>query len=652
MTPQQSCDKVKPVSGESEETFRLLFEHHPIPMWIYDLETLAFLAVNDAAVRRYGYTRAEFLALTLKDIRPAEDVPRLLEEVAQKRPPWQQASDWRHRLKNGAVIDVEITSHMIEYNGRQAALVMAQDITERKQVEAESRLKDELLRMTGEMAKVGGWEFDAQTLKGTWTDEVAHIHDLDPGQPTNVELGLSFYLPESRQKVERAVKEALELAQPYELELEMVSAKGHHKWVRTMGLPVVDGGKVIKVRGIFQDITAPKQLEADNEQLAAQFYQAQKMESIGRLAGGIAHDFNNLLVPILGYAELGMRKLAPDSQLYANFKQIKEAGERAAGLTRQILAFSRRQVLEMKVLDLNQVIIEFQKMLDRLIGEDITLQTRLASTLPSIQADQGQLEQVLLNLVVNARDAMPDGGRLTLETAQAALDETYAAQHPEVQPGPHVLLAVSDTGQGMDAATQERIFEPFFTTKARGQGTGLGLATVFGIVKQHQGNIWVYSEPGRGTTFRIYLPLAEALPPVEEAAPEAGLLEGPETVLVVEDEAGVRRLVCEALQGYGYRVLEAGEPQAGLTLARGYEGVIDLLLTDVIMPQMNGRELYERLAPERSGMKVLYMSGYTDDVIVHHGVLEAGVVLLQKPFTMRSLLQKVRAALGESGSRE
>jgi PAS domain S-box-containing protein len=395
-----------------------------------------------------------------------------------------------------------------------------------------------------------------------------------------------------------------------------------------------------------ENITALKQLEAANEQLTAQFYQAQKMESIGRLAGGIAHDFNNLLMPILGYAALGMRKVGANSQSYTDFKRIKEAGERAAGLTRQILAFSRQQMLEMKILDLNQVIARFVPMLQRLIGEDIVLETCLAAGLPSIKADEGQLDQVLLNLAINARDAMVEGGTLTIETMPVTIDETYAASHIDVQPGAYALLAVSDTGDGMDAATQQRIFEPFFTTKPPGQGTGLGLATVFGIVKQHQGTIWVYSEVGHGTTFKLYLPLVEGPhAPAELVQPAVAAFDGSETVLLVEDETSVRQLIAEILREQGYHVLETGEPQQGVNLAAAYAGPIHLLLSDVIMPQMNGHKLYQQLVAMRPELKVLFISGYTDNIITMGDVPTAGIAFLQKPFTLESLLLKIRTVL-------
>lgn len=395
-----------------------------------------------------------------------------------------------------------------------------------------------------------------------------------------------------------------------------------------------------------ENISALKQLEIENEQLLAQFYQAQKLDSIGRLAGGIAHDFNNMLVPIIGYAESALLKVDPDCQLYRDLERIKAAGERSAALTRQILVFSRQQLLEMQPLDLNGVIGEFEPMLRRLIGEDIAVDTHLAAPLPPIKGDKGQLAQILLNLVVNARDAMPDGGLLTIATDSVWLDERYGANHPDAPSGHCLLLTVSDTGQGMDAATQERIFEPFFTTKPQGQGTGLGLATVFGIVKQHDGNIWVYSEIGYGTTFKLYLPAAQgALVPVASAEPAADLVNGNETVLLVEDDANVRQLVAAVLQEHGYQVLEAETPAHAIALATAYEGTLDLLLTDVIMPQMNGRKLYELLTATCGGLKVLYMSGYTDGIIAHHQILETDAAFLQKPFAIPDLLQKLRLLL-------
>lgn len=419
------------------------------------------------------------------------------------------------------------------------------------------------------------------------------------------------------------------------------------RWFLARVTPLI--GSATNLRRIVvahENITAFKQLELENERLTAQFYQAQKMESIGRLAGGIAHDFNNLLMPIMGYADLAMHRVGPGQQLYEYLKRIKEAGERAAGLTHQILVFSRQQMLEMKTLDLNQVLCDFAPMLQRLIGEDLALELALAPALPQLMADKGQLEQVVLNLVVNARDAMIDGGRLLIETAQVELDEHTAAQQIDVAPGSYLLLLVSDTGCGMDAATQQRIFDPFFTTKPQGRGTGLGLATVFGIIKQHKGHIAVYSEAGYGTTFKIYLPLAMPLPtPTETAADDTLSWLGTETVLLVEDEASVRQLVGDILLAQGYQILAASDPAQGLTLAAAHAGTIDLLLTDVVMPQMNGPKLYQQLVLQRPALKVLYMSGYTDNLLIARDGLGAEAAFLQKPFTSGTLLQKMRAVL-------
>jgi PAS domain S-box-containing protein len=386
--------------------------------------------------------------------------------------------------------------------------------------------------------------------------------------------------------------------------------------------------------------------ERDREE---QLRQSQKMEAIGKLAGGIAHDFNNLLTGITGYSELALRKLEADNPVRKNIEEIRKAGARAASLTGQLLAFSRRQMLQAKVLDLNAVVGEMDKLLRRLIGEDIDLITLLKPGLGQIKADPGQIEQVLMNLVVNARDAMPKGGKITIETEHAYLDEAYARNHLAVQPGRYVALTVSDTGTGMDTEIQKRIFDPFFTTKEVGKGTGLGLSTVYGIVKQSGGNIWVYSEVDKGTTFKVYLPrFAEAL---EEAEAEDALSHGSmgrETVLLVEDEEMVRSLAKEVLEENGYAVITALNGQEGLQLSRDFDGRIDLLITDVVMPQMGGRELAEALSALRPDTRVLYMSGYTDDAIVRHGILDDNTFFLQKPFTPNTLALKTREALDQS----
>ena len=421
------------------------------------------------------------------------------------------------------------------------------------------------------------------------------------------------------------------------------------RWKRRDGTIITVRVNVRMVRGAGEAVEFYEGMVEDvSEQrlLEAQFRQAQRLEAVGRLAGGVAHDFNNILTAITGYSDLLLDDLAPDDPKRPDVKEIKAAAARAAALTRQLLAFSRKQVLQTRVLDLNAVVRGLETMLRRLLGEDVRLEVALGLDLGAVRADPGQIEQVVLNLAVNARDAMPEGGRLTLETANVSLDEEYARAHPGASAGPHVLLAVSDTGTGMDEATRSRLFEPFFTTKAVGKGTGLGLSTVYGIVKQSGGSIWVYSEPGRGATFKIYLPRVDA--PVEEPlavrapAPVRG---GHETVLLAEDDAGVRDVVASTLEQKGYRVLRASDGQVALELARALTDSIALLITDIVMPGRTGRELAETLGAERPGLKVLYLSGYTDDAVVRHGVLEAGVPFLQKPFTPAALAAKVRDLL-------
>jgi len=399
------------------------------------------------------------------------------------------------------------------------------------------------------------------------------------------------------------------------------------------------------------EITERKRVEEALRASEGQLLQAQKMEAIGRLAGGIAHDFNNLLTAINGYSELTMLQLKPEDPLMHNIKEVKKAGDRAAALTRQLLAFSRKQVLQPKILDLNVVVSEIEKMLQRLIGEDIELRTVLAPELGHIKGDPGQIEQVIMNLAVNARDAMEGGGKLTIETQNVYLDEGYVKQHTTVMAGSYVMLAVSDTGQGMDEETQKRIFEPFFTTKDVGKGTGLGLSTVYGIIKQSGGHIWIYSEVGQGTTFKVYLPRvdeeAQVYKPSQERQESRS---GKETVLLAEDEEMLRNLIRQVLTSFGYQVLEAANGAAALVVCEQYQDPIHLLITDVVMPEMSGRELTGRLAGLRPEMKVLFMSGYTDDTIVRHGILESDLAFLQKPFTPHDLARKVREVLDEDAS--
>jgi len=406
-----------------------------------------------------------------------------------------------------------------------------------------------------------------------------------------------------------------------------------------------DDGRVLYYDGIVEDVTERRRLE---EQLR----QAQKMEAVGRLAGGVAHDFNNLLTIIIGYSDLLLEKLSACDGMRPPVEEIKKAADRAASLTRQLLAFSRKQMLQPHILDLNSLLTNLDEMLRRMIGEDIELVTHLPSGLGRVKADRGQIEQVIMNLAVNARDAMPQGGQLTLEAANVDLDSSHASSHESVLPGHYVMIAMSDTGMGMDAETQAHIFEPFFTTKGQGKGTGLGLATTYGIVKQSEGHIWVYSEPGKGTTFKVYLPridqAVEVIAPTNVPVDE--LSRGSETILLVEDEEAVCSLVRGVLESRGYDVLKTKGANDALEVGERHKKHIHLLLTDVVMPQMSGRELAEHLAPLHPETKVLYMSGYADHAVVQHGLLDPGTVFLQKPFTPAALARKLREVLDSVGA--
>ena len=502
------------------------------------------------------------------------------------------------------------------------------------------------------VAHLGSWELGLLNLEELnqnplyWSEELFRIFGYEPGdiEPSNENFFRAVH-PDDREAILAAVAEAIKEGKHYSIEHRIILPNGTQRVVLEQAGIIYDkkSGSPLKMVGVTQDITERRVLQ---EQLR----QSQRMEAIGRLAGGVAHDFNNLLTAIIGHSELLLSQVKTHEPMWEAMNGINQAGQRAASLTRQLLAFSRKQVLLPQVLNLNELVTASSKMLRRLIGEDIELVTLLGWDLGWVRVDPGQIDQVIVNLAVNARDAMPRGGKLTIETVNVELDEAYARNHVSVTPGHYVMLAISDTGAGMDAETRSRIFEPFFTTKEQGKGTGLGLSMVYGIVKQSGGNIWVYSEPGQGSVFKIYLPRVEEN--AKRAEPSRSMptqqLGGTETILLVEDEAVVRNLVREVLQQNGYTVLEAPHGGEAMGIVGQYTGAIHLLLTDVILPGINGRELAEQITTSRPEMRVLYMSGYTDNAIVHHGVLDLGTTFLQKPFIPEALLRKVREALDAS----
>jgi PAS domain S-box-containing protein len=507
---QERHQRVTIALKDTESRFRLLFAANPHPMWVVDLETLRFLEVNDAAVRRYGYQRDEFLGMRLTQIRPNDEVPRLLDSLADETG-IREFGVWKHRCKDGQLVTVEVHAEPINLAGRPAMLVLSQDLTERQKLEEQLR-------------------------------------------------------------------------------------------------------------------------------------QSQKMEAVGTLAGGIAHDFNNLLTVIKGYSCLVLDRVKDDEQLAREVGQIEKAAEKAATLTRQLLAFSRRQVLQPRNIIVNNVVASVDNMLRRVIGEHIEILNHLAPDLGTVRADPSQIEQVILNLAVNARDAMPTGGRLSFATSNTVLDEAFAREHLGMRPGRFVVLEVSDTGTGMDDETQRHIFEPFFTTKEVGRGTGLGLSTVYGIVKQSEGYITVQSAVGQGTAFRIYLPRVDQ-PASDAEANESGTRRvGFETILLVEDEEVVRQLANRILTTSGYKVLLASRGDEAEKICIEYDNVIHLLITDVVMPGLNGRDLVEKIAGKRPGMKVLYISGYTEQSLQDVDI-KSGVAFLEKPFSPAALQRRVREVL-------
>jgi PAS domain S-box-containing protein len=626
---------------DAEARYRLLFEASPHPMWVYDLDTGRFLAVNDAAVERYGYSRDAFLVMSMTDIGAQDDSSSPLTD-ANGRSGQSKAAIWKHRIASGAFIDVEINSRPLTIDGRPARLVLANDLTDRRRAEfAATRARERLERVinassailfelrlerngpvldwiSDNVTRVLGYSPDEVYRDGWWRTNV-HPNDLPRVAHTPGSIGMNGSTNEYRFRAK----------------------DGQYRWLRDEQHAVHDSrnGRDMVI-GVWLDLTAQRSLEA-------QLQHSQKMEAVGQLAGGVAHDFNNLLTVMLAECQL----IESDDALSAaersaSISEIRAAAERAALLTRQLLTFSRRQLIEPVPIDVNEAVAQTDKMLRRLIGEHIELRLRLTDGAPVTVADRGQVEQLLVNLAVNARDAMPDGGVLTIETSMITLDQAFSDAHIEVSPGQYVLLSVSDTGTGMTEDVKARAFEPFFTTKGVGKGTGLGLATCDAIARQFGGSIAAYSEVGIGTTMKIFLPNAETARAATVTHASRTEERGTETILLVEDDPGVRRSTARMLATRGFEVLQASDASEAFTLLDGNPGQkIHLLITDVVLPKVGGRELADEITRRRPGTSVLFMSGYSDDVVLHHRLTERNVRLLQKPFTSDALVEKVRDAL-------
>jgi PAS domain S-box-containing protein len=599
---------------------------------------------NKGAEQMYGYSAAEAIGSRISMLAPPE-AHAALEEMLQilKRGERIEPFETVRVRKDGTLLDVSLSIFPLLGNGGKVvgAAAIARDVTKRKRSEAALRDSEARLRLIEDATDEIFW---------MGNPDVSQIYHISPAferifgrSRQSLEANpLSFIdqvHPEDRERVAADLQNQ-RLGKPYEHQFRMIHPNGSTRWISNRGVPVRDAeGNLTRYVGISKDVTERVQLED-------QLRQSQKMEAVGRLAGGVAHDFNNLLTVISGFGELIQEKLDPASELRGYCEEITKASANAAALTRQLLAFSRRQLLQPVILDLNEVLKNIEKMLRRLIGENIDLRIIVHPELWRVKADVAQMEQVLLNLAVNARDAMPKGGSIVLELQNADLDEAYAESHATVAPGKYVVLVVTDSGEGMDGETRARIFEPFFTTKEQGKGTGLGLATVYGIVKQSGGFIWVYSEPQKGTSFKIYLPYAEGEPAKRRPfGVRRQILRGTESILLVEDDQAVRGFAAEVLQTSGYKVISASDPQEALRVVENQKPAIHLLLTDVVMPKWSGRDLANMLAPKLPAMKVLFMSGYTENAIVHQCVLNEGTALLAKPFTPAQLLRMIRGVL-------
>ena len=626
---------------EREELFRLITENVADMIAVVDME--GHRLYNSPSYHRLlGYTEEELKASSSVDQIHPDDRNRVREAADEaRRSGVGRPLEYRMRHKDGTWRVLESTASVIRGpSGEPGRLVIVnRDITERKEAAESLRLSETGFRSMIEDAPYGIYR---ASINGKLLSANPALQKILGYEKLDELLGASLPRDIFRSPSDfSGLKELLENASEFkDVELELKRRDGAPITVRCTGKKVKAEYQGEPCFDVFaEDVTERRILER-------QLRMAGKMEAVGRLSGGIAHDFNNLLGVIIGYSQVLKRKLSSDVQMLECAEEIEKAGQRAASLTRQLLAFSRQQILTPSILQLNDLVLDMVKMLPRLLGEDITVSTSLSSDLGMVKADQSQIEQVIMNLAVNARDAMPEGGALRIETANAELDQAYSWQHAGAKPGHYVMLAVIDSGTGIDAETLTHVFEPFFTTKEVGKGTGLGLATVYGVVKQSGGYIWVDSKPGEGASFQIFLPrFTEPATETASTTPSVETMGGTETILLVEDSEPLRKLTQSFLQSHGFQVLSAQDGEEALRLEAQHSGKIDLLLTDVVMPGMNGRVLADKLLPKQPGMRVLYISGYTDSFVARHGVLELGMVLLHKPYTEEVLISKVREVL-------
>jgi two-component system cell cycle sensor histidine kinase/response regulator CckA len=631
---------------ESEKRYRQVIEN--ATEIIYSLEIDGnFVYGNPACLKATGFSLEELRQHNYQDLIVPEHQKRLT-EIYIKQFLERQAKTYEEFPffnKSGEVVWFAQNASLVIEDGKVVGFhIIARDITERKRVEEALKESEERYRTAIEHSNDG-----VTIVKGDihlyvnqkFLEIFGYSH---PEEIVGRPLLVTVHSDDRDRVIEINRKRQRGEDVPSGYEFKGIRKDGGIVYIEVSATKTIYRGEAVSL-AYLRDITERKRVEEERAVLQEQFRQSQKMEAIGRLAGGIAHDFNNLLTIIKGNSQLSLMDLKQDDPGRENLEEIQKAADKASDLVRQLLAFSRRQMMEIKVVDLNTLLRNLEKMLGRVIGEDIELVTILAENLRSIKVDPGQVEQVIMNLAVNAKDAMPSGGKLTIETANVELDEEYVHKHIAAKPGHYVMLSVSDAGVGMSPEIKERVFEPFFTTKEKGKGTGLGLSTIYGIVKQSGGNIWVYSEPGQGTTFKIYLPQVDE--PVDELKEEVvkDIARGNETILVVEDEETVRKLAIRILKKQGYRVVEASEGGNALLLGEEFKDPIHLILTDIVMPKMSGCQLVERLKEIHPEMKVLYMSGYTDNAVLHHGVLEKGTNFIQKPFTVDGLTRKVRKVL-------